>query len=179
MEIIDMKELSETLLCQAARMLTDELPIGWPGFDDAMEEIHELFAIDGSFHMAATEKNEVVGWCAIQPSYGGRVYELHPLVVRGDSQRRGIGSALVRAAEYVARENGGLTLWLGADDEKPGGETSFANADLFDDLPEKIRNFKPGTHQTAFYLKVGFKITGVMPDANGLGKPDIYMAKRL
>jgi hypothetical protein len=29
------------------------------------------------------------------------------------------------------------------------------------------------------YQKLGFVIVGVMPDANGPGKPDIYMAKRV
>jgi aminoglycoside 6'-N-acetyltransferase I len=85
----------------------------------------------------------------------------------------------VQALEKAARERGGLTLHLGADDEKPGGETSLANVDLYDDLPKRIQEFKYGTHQAAFYMKLGFKIIGVMPDANGIGKPDIYFAKRL
>jgi aminoglycoside 6'-N-acetyltransferase I len=68
---------------------------------------------------------------------------------------------------------------LGADDERDYGETSLANVDLFDDLPGKISDFNPGTHQTAFYLKLGYKIIGVMPDANGIGKPDIFLGKRL
>jgi len=29
------------------------------------------------------------------------------------------------------------------------------------------------------YQKCGFVIVGVVPDANGLGKPDILMAKRI
>ena len=32
-------------------------------------------------------------------------------------------------------------------------------------------------HPYEFYQKQGFVIIGVMPDANGLGKPDILMAK--
>ncbi len=31
----------------------------------------------------------------------------------------------------------------------------------------------------ALYQKRGFVIVGVVPDANGLGKPDILMAKRI
>jgi aminoglycoside 6'-N-acetyltransferase I len=34
-------------------------------------------------------------------------------------------------------------------------------------------------HPYEFYQNCGFVIVGVMPDANGLGKPDIYMAKQL
>src|SRR6476661_2634127 len=41
----------------------------------------------------------------------------------------------------------------------------------------KIRNLRG--HPYEFYQKMGFAIVGVMPDANGIGKPDIFMAKRL
>jgi len=39
----------------------------------------------------------------------------------------------------------------------------------------RIRNLKQ--HPYEFYQKQGFVIVGVMPDANGIGKPDILMAK--
>ncbi|MCL2640770.1 MAG: GNAT family N-acetyltransferase [Phycisphaerales bacterium] len=180
MQMLDMRTLTESQLAQAARMLVDEMPLGWPTFDDAMREVKERLGGDAdSAFIAAVDSDEVIGWCGILPEYDGRVYELHPLVVRRDRQRKGVGTALVNKITDIAREKGGLTLHLGADDNRPVGETSFADADLYDDLPERIRNFNPGEHQTAFYLKLGFKIIGVMPDANGIGKPDIYLAKRL
>lgn len=180
MQIVDMRTLDASQLKQAAQMLTDELPQGWATFDDAMEEIDELFSYeDGVLFLAAVENGEVHGWSGILSEYNGRVFELHPLVVRRDKQGRGIGSALIDAISAAAKERGALTLMLGADDEGPVGETSFANVDLYDDLPTRIREFDPGTHQSAFYMKNGFKIVGVMPDANGRGKPDIFMAKPL
>jgi len=180
MNIVNMQTLCDTSLKQAAQMLTDELPLGWETFEDAMDEIADLLSLDdGSMFFAATKNDDVLGWCGIMPDYGGNVFELHPLVVRGDMQGRGIGSLLMDTVTAAAKEKGGLTLMLGADDEAPGGETSFANVDLFDNLPKLITEFEPGKHQSAFYLKHGFKVVGVMPDANGKGKPDIIMAKSL
>jgi hypothetical protein len=40
-----------------------------------------------------------------------------------------------------------------------------------------IRNLKH--HPYEFYQKLGYQIVGVIPDANGPGKPDILMAKSL
>ena len=40
-----------------------------------------------------------------------------------------------------------------------------------------IRNLRD--HPYEFYLRVGFRIAGVLPDANGRGKPDIFLAKRV
>jgi aminoglycoside 6'-N-acetyltransferase I len=36
-----------------------------------------------------------------------------------------------------------------------------------------------GGHPFAFYQKLGYEVVGVIPDANGFGKPDILMAKRI
>jgi aminoglycoside 6'-N-acetyltransferase I len=42
---------------------------------------------------------------------------------------------------------------------------------------KNIRNIK--NHPYEFYQKMGYTIVGICPDANGFGKPDIYMAKRV
>jgi aminoglycoside 6'-N-acetyltransferase I len=34
-------------------------------------------------------------------------------------------------------------------------------------------------HPFAFYRKLGYALVGVVPDANGSGKPDILMAKKV
>jgi aminoglycoside 6'-N-acetyltransferase I len=185
MKIINMQTLNPQQRQQAAQMLTDEIPLGWETLEDALEEIAErvdTIKRDGkgeSLFLAAVDGDKVLGWVGMLPSYDGNVYELHPLVVQRDHQRKGLGTKLVRALEKEAKERGGLTLHLGADDEKPTGETSLANVDLYDDLPRRLSEFKHGTHQASFYMKLGFKIIGVMPDANGIGKPDIFLAKRL
>jgi aminoglycoside 6'-N-acetyltransferase I len=128
--------------------------------------------------VAVDEAGTVVGWIGAIPMYDGNVWELHPLAVRPDQQGKGIGRLLVTDLERAVAERGGLTIYLGSDDEN--GMTSLAAVDLYDNLWEKItqiRNLKK--HPFTFYEKMGFKIVGVVPDANGRGKPDIMLAKRV
>lgn len=179
MKIISMTQLDQEQLTQAAQILTDSLPIGWPTLKDALVEVHERL-IPANTMLAAVEGDAVLGWGGIlAPIYDGNVFELHPLAVRSDRRKQGIGRAIVLALEDAARRQGGVTLYLGADDEKEDGETSFANADLYDNLPKRMETFDPGTHQSGFYMRLGYQIIGVMPDANGIGKPDIIFGKRL
>jgi aminoglycoside 6'-N-acetyltransferase I len=106
------------------------------------------------------------------------VWELHPLAVRPDRQRQGIGRALVADLEAEVRWQGGLTLWLGSDDEAE--MTSLSGVNLYPNVLVHLANLKNlRGHPYEFYQKVGFVVIGVMPDANGPGKPDIYMAKSL
>lgn len=179
MQIINMSELNQAQISEAAQILTNSIPIGWPTLQDALDEIKERLIPENTM-LAAIEDGVVIGWGGIlAPHYNGNVFELHPLAVRSDKRKQGVGRAIVLSLEDEARKQGGLTIQLGADDETEDGETSFAHADLYDDLPGKIKSFTPGTHQSGFYLKLGYKIIGVMPDANGIGKPDIYFGKRL
>ena len=78
--------------------------------------------------------------------------------------------------EARVRERGGLTITLGTDDAND--QTSLSGMNLYQNVWEhiaEIKNFKQ--HPYEFYQKQGFVIIGVMPDANGPGKPDILMAK--
>ena len=58
--------------------------------------------------------------------------------------------------------------------------TTLSGVDLYPNVWEhvsRIRNLRG--HPYEFYIKLGFVITGVVPDANGPGKPDIIMSKRV
>ena len=101
---------------------------------------------------------------------------LHPLVVDPARQGEGIGRALVADFEQRVRERGGLTITLGTDDED--GRTSLGGVDLFPDPLERLQSIRSlRRHPFEFYAKLGYAIIGVVPDANGLGKPDILMGK--
>lgn len=153
-------------------------PEAWPTQADAVEEVLESLAPDRVSRVAVTAEGALVGWIGAIPTYHGRVWELHPLVVSESSQGQGIGSALVRDLERLARTRGVHTIQLGTDDEN--NQTTLGGADVYPDVLghlQRIRNLN--RHPYEFYQKLGYSIVGMIPDANGLGKPDILMARRV
>jgi aminoglycoside 6'-N-acetyltransferase I len=65
-------------------------------------------------------------------------------------------------------------------DRRRDGRTSVGGVELYPDVlghAKRIRNL--GGHPYEFYEKLGFVVVGVLPDANGRGRPDIFMAKRV
>ncbi len=179
--IADLDPGHERIVRQAAILLVegfkDHWPDAWPDMEAALEEVHESLGEGRISRVALDQSGTVLGWIGGIPSYGGNVWELHPLVVRPDLQRQGIGRALVADLEARLRERGALTLWLGTDDED--GMTTLSGVDLYPNVLEHLANIENlRGHPYEFYQKLGFSIIGAMPDANGPGKPDIYMAKR-
>lgn len=182
MQIIDLTVENEALVHQAAELLVEGFkeywPDAWPDLVSARQEVLESLGDDRLSRVAVDDNGRVLGWIGGIRQYEGHVWELHPLVVRPDSRQQGIGRALVIDLEEQVRQRGGLTLWLGTDDE--AYMTTLSGRDLYPDVLEQlagIRNLKG--HPYEFYQKMGFVLVGVMPDANGPGKPDIYMAKRV
>jgi aminoglycoside 6'-N-acetyltransferase I len=181
-QIVDLPLDDESAIHQAAVLLVEGFrehwPSAWPDIDAALAEVREALEPGKICRAAIDENGSLLGWIGGIPGYGGNVWELHPLVVRADRRNRGIGRALVADLEDRVRERRGLTLWLGTDDED--SMTSLSDVDLYDDLPghlARIRDLKG--HPFGFYRKCGFVVAGVVPDANGPGKPDILMAKRI
>jgi aminoglycoside 6'-N-acetyltransferase I len=179
--IIDLVPGDEEAIRQAAALLVEEFSEhtpAWPDMDAALQEVGECLEPGLICRVAIDEQDTVLGWIGGRPHYEGHVWELHPLVVRADHQRQGIGRALVEDLEEQVRARGADTLWLGADDLDHG--TSLFGVDLYPDpLAHLARIVNLGRHPYEFYQKVGFSIVGVLPDANGPGKPDIYLAKRV
>jgi len=180
--ITDLDASDDSVVRAVAALLMDgfrlSAPQAWPDVNAAIGEVRKSFAADRISRVAIDGDNAAVGWIGGIRRYHGQAWELHPLVVRPDKQRRAIGSALVSDFEQRVVELGGSTVFLGADDEQ--SQTSIAGVDLYPDIwshVRKIRNLRH--HPYEFYQKLGFVIVGVIPDANGFGKPDILMAKRV
>ena len=167
-------EPTARLLLDAFRGRTED----WQDLDSARQEVVESLTSERISRVLLDEGGVVLGWIGGIPAYGGRVWEVHPLVVSGSHRRQGIGRALVEDLERCAASRGALTLWVGSDDEH--GDTTLSGPDLYSDIPgaiQRIRNLNH--HPYEFYLRLGFTIAGVLPDANGQGKPDIFLAKRV
>jgi aminoglycoside 6'-N-acetyltransferase I len=180
MQIIDLRPEDRERVEATASLMVETFghPDYCPDRASALEEMEELFEPGWISRVAVDEEGSVLGLIGGRPHYDGHVWEVHPLAVRPEYQRRGIGRALVADLEERVRERGALTLWLGTDDLDE--QTTLSAVDLYPDPLEhlaRIRNLRG--HPYEFYQKVGFSIVGVMPDANGRGRPDIYMAKRV
>jgi aminoglycoside 6'-N-acetyltransferase I len=177
MRVTDLGSEPDSSKEQAATLLVEHFgePRGWPDPASARDEVAHV--LREGFALAAMDGANLLGWVGGLPEYHGRVWELHPMVVRREYRLRGIGRALVSAFESGVADRGGLTVTLGTDDDS--GMTSLAGIDLYSDLPRHIAELRDlgRGHPFAFYRKLGYVVTGVMPDANGRGLPDIYMSK--
>ncbi|MCO6449344.1 MAG: GNAT family N-acetyltransferase [Caldilineales bacterium] len=182
MNLSDFPKDDASTINQAARLLVDAFRENWlrawPTMEDARQEVIDALAPERILRVAVDDDGRIVGWVGAIPEYDGHAWELHPLVVAPGRQRQGIGRALVADIEAQVAARGGTTIYLGSDDES--GMTTLANVELYPDVWQhiaSIRNLRG--HPYEFYQKMGFVIVGVIPDANGWGKPDIWMAKRV
>lgn len=175
--IRDLTRGNGTAIAQAASLLRAAFPDWLPTGEDALAEVQEAMSPNNTC-LAAFVDGEVVGWIGGRPEYS-HAWELHPLVVRADLRGQGIGRALVAALERRARDAGALTLYLGTDDDGPTPGTTAGGRDLFPDPLAHAARLEAINHPSGFYRRLGFVVIGVIPDANGPGKPDILMAKRL
>lgn len=170
----------EAVIEQLALMLNEAFPgqDGYPTLQQARDEVLESLTEGRISLVALEENNEVLGWIGAIPTYRGHAYELHPLVVRADLRNQGIGRRLVAEMEKYLRHLGAIIVYLGTDDVN--NQTNIGGVDVYPNpLEHALRLESTKNHPCAFYSKLGYKVVGILPDVNGFGKPDIFMAKRL
>ncbi len=179
--IVDLTDCPDSYREQAAIILFEtfkerNIP-AWPNLDEARKEVSECIG-SNFICIGYCIDEKLLGWVGLRPMYDF-TWELHPMVVSTGFQRMRIGYRLNEELEVIARRRGIKGIALGADDEN--GETSLSGKDLaLCDLGKEIREIQNyRDHPYEFYMKCGYQIVGVIPDANGFGKPDIWMWKRI
>jgi aminoglycoside 6'-N-acetyltransferase I len=180
LSIEDLTANDSSSIDEAAELLHAAFsPLGaWTTLAEARQEVVDSISADRVSRVARSADGTIIGWIGAIRQYDGLVWELHPIVVDTAHRRQGVGRALVVDLEAILVLRGGLTLWAGSDDL--AGETSFGGVDLYSALPEAFGAVHSwGNHPLPFYRRLGFHVIGVMPDANGPGRPDIFLAKRL
>jgi len=182
MQIIDLKPEDDVFIQQVAGILVESFrehwPDAWPDMESALKDVRGTLREDRISRIMVDEGGLVLGWIGGIRHSDGKSYELHPIVVRDGYRRRGLGSILLSDFEKRVAELGAVTVWLGTDDED--GMTTISGIDLYSDVfghLQNIGNLK--SHPYEFYVKQGYSIVGVLPDASGPGKPDILLSKRV
>jgi aminoglycoside 6'-N-acetyltransferase I len=175
--IVDLDAADAGAIAQVAEILMEAFPHWKTTLDEARAEVEGSFA-EGHLSLVAQSGDRVLGWVGGIPAYD-YAWELHPLVVAAAARGQGVGTALVQALEERVRERGALTLFLGTDDDREIAGTSAGDIDLFPDPLQHAAELQVIDHPVAFYRRLGFVVVGLLPDANGPGKPDVFMAKRV
>lgn len=149
----------------------------WPTVTHGVNEVMAN-STDAHVSLVATVDELIVGWVSAVPQYQSTGWELHPLVVAPQFQRRGFGHALIEHLCAVIAHRGATVLYAWSDDESQS--TSLGNVDLYPNPLLHLTTFQPSQHHAGgFYLAQQFCLCGVIPDANGHGKPDILFARRI
>lgn len=149
----------------------------WPTLERARKTVDECIAVP-NVCVGVLSNGTLAGWGGLRPMYK-KTWELHPLVVAPAQQGQGAGRVLLQALEQRARTLGLIGIVLGSDDEF--FETSLSQVDIKggNALDELQRLTNVNHHPFEFYQKCGYSVVGMIPNANGKNKPDIWMWKDL
>ena len=171
-------ESSQTM-DQAAKILLESFQGAnmWPDLDNqqAKETVVDCIA-DDNICIGIKINSHLIGWIGLRPLYR-KTWELHPVAIKPEFQRKGYGKILMNELEKIAQKKGIIGIVAGSDDET--NKTSISQADITsENLFDEIKNIKNyHNHPFEFYIKCGYSIIGIIPNANGPQKPDILLWK--
>lgn len=176
MTVVDLGCLDEAQLERLMALTLVAAAEHAPGWMPTLEHVRETIdEARGKHARVAVVDAEPVAWIAAAHDWG-RIWEIHPLIVAREHQRRGIGRLLVQDVEARAAADGALTLLLSTSDMT--NATSVSNVDPYAaPIDLAIAVTKP--HPVAFWQRCGFRIVGITPDAEAAGQPSITLAKSL
>ena len=160
------------------RAFREQAPNWLPTIENAREEVVESLQRGRTSRALTDDLGEPLGWLGAIPQSGGRAWKIHPIAIRPERQGRGYSRFLVEDLERISKASGALTLFAGASDDV--GSTSLSGTDLYADPLSALASITcEGPHAYKFWMEVGFSTVGVMPDAEGVGRHGIHLAKSL
>jgi len=171
---MDHGEEAARILFEAFGTINSE---AWPTMESARREVSECVERP-NLCVGVLDGERLAGWVGLRPLYA-KTWELHPLVIDSAFRGKGLGRRLLEKLEEKAREKGLIGIALGTDDDTFRTSLSRARIDrsnIFREI-ERIENLR--AHPYEFYEKCGYMIVGLIPNANGRNKPDIWMWKSL
>lgn len=175
--------MEETHLIDGLAQLTYEAfqehaPDWLPTLEDARTQVLKALLPDRVCRGLVDSHGQPLGWIGAIPVSHGRIWEIHPLAIAVHAQGKHYGRLLVREVERLALQSGALGMLVGTADAT--GATTLASVDLYENPLEALRTLKTiRSHPYDFWVKVGYTVVGVVPDAEGRGKPGITLAKRI
>jgi aminoglycoside 6'-N-acetyltransferase I len=142
---------------------------------DALDEVGECIK-GANICIGIKLENKLIGWAGLRPMYE-KTWELHPMVIKKEFQGKKYGKILLNEIEIMAYKNGIIGIVAGSDDET--NSTSLSEKEInCENIFEEIKNIKNyKNHPFEFYKKCGYIIIGIIPNANGQNKPDIWLWK--
>ena len=164
---------------EAVKLLLETFPGArmWPDLNEekAREAVNECIE-DENICIGIKIDGQLIGWVGLRPLYE-KTWELHPMAVSPGFQGKGYGKILLEELERSARQKGIIGIFAGSDDETNKtslSEREITSENIFEEI-KKIKNH--AKHPFEFYIKCGYTIIGLIPNANGPNKPDILLWK--
>ena len=119
-----------------------------------------------------------IGWLRAEHFPGQASAEIKLVAVQPTRRRQGVARTLVMAAEERMRSQDCVTMLATVGDTR--GRTNLYGVDVTEDAPGLLAGFHcHADHPAGFFLRVGYRLVGLLPDAYGPGKHDLTLARRI
>ena len=164
------------------RGVADLLVVGCPSLYDgdltqALADVVQFAPEDLSL-VARDSEGTPIGWLHAEHFRGQASGEIKLVAVHPARRRQEVARTLVMAAEERMCATGCVTMLATVGDTR--GRTSLYGIDVTEDAPGLLAAFHcHADHPAGFFLRIGYRLVGLLPDAYGPGKHDLTLARRI
>ncbi len=175
---VDLLEQEDAALLRGvADLLVAAFPTIYSDVTQALADVVQFAPEDLSL-VARDSDGAPIGCLRAEHFKGQASAEIKLVAVHPTRRRQGIAQTLVLAAEERMRQSGCVTMLATVGDTR--GRTSLYGVDVTEDAPGLLADFRcHPDHPAGFFLEVGYRLVGVLPDAYGPGKHDLTLARRI